>query len=58
MEKLIRACDVDDEWEICSGNSDACCYDDDEDEGDEFKRNTEVCLNCPYNDLMVEEDDN
>lgn len=53
----VRECDIDDLWEINSSNGDCGCYDDDLDEADEFKRNTDACLNCPYHKMTVEIDD-
>lgn len=41
-----RQCDIDVEWSINSGNSDAKCF------SDKSLRNTIACDDCPYKNLM------
>lgn len=47
VEKEVRQCDDDYEWEVNSGNSDAKCF------NKKSLRNTKVCNDCPYNDLSA-----
>lgn len=51
MEK-IRECDIDFEWEVNAGNSDAKCYRQ-RIAYSRRLRNTDICKDCVYNTVMM-----
>ena len=49
----IRQCDTFYEWFTNSGNSDAHCHDHVSSKGTLILRNSDTCINCPYNELIM-----